>query len=196
MTKTSCNCRSILSLLSVLVVCGIFKGLSEAALVHQQHQKQSQQNVYHQSYTQNSFSNDHQKPAKLTSNPTYDDVDDLGNRVVERFDHRYPDGSYEFRYEISDGTARYERGYFVKIDELKELVVVGYYSYRMPNGQYVTVFYNADRYGYRQNQALTREAYPNLPRSIEIPENEGEPALRTTSKPSYITTSTTKRSRL
>ncbi|XP_013108660.1 uncharacterized protein LOC106087974 [Stomoxys calcitrans] len=195
MTQPENTCRSILFLLS-LVVLGIFEGLSEAALVHQEQHQQPYQSGYQQSYAQNTFDRDQRKPAKLTSHVPYDEVDGLGNRVVEKFDHRYPDGSYEFRYELSDGTARYERGYFLKIDKLKELVVVGYYSYRMPNNQYVTVFYNADRNGYRQNQAFSREAYPNLPRTIEVPEAEHETSARTTNKPSYLTASTTKRSRL
>ncbi|KAH8397980.1 hypothetical protein KR222_007800 [Zaprionus bogoriensis] len=92
-----------------------------------------------------------------------------GARLLDRFNHRYPDGSYEFRFELDDGTARYERGYFGYIDQVKTLMVVGYYSYRMPDGRYVTVFYNADQFGYRQNQSITPEIYPNLPRSIEVP---------------------------
>ncbi|XP_017062396.1 endocuticle structural glycoprotein SgAbd-9 [Drosophila ficusphila] len=90
-------------------------------------------------------------------------------RLLDRFDNRYPDGSYEYRFELDDGTARYERGYFVKINEVKTLIVVGYYSYRMTDGRYITVFYNADQFGYRQNQSITPQVYPNLPRSIEVP---------------------------
>ncbi|XP_034489608.1 uncharacterized protein LOC117793406 [Drosophila innubila] len=92
-----------------------------------------------------------------------------GARLLDHFNNRYPDGSYEFRFELDDGTARYERGYFAYIDEVKTLMVVGYYSYRMPDGRYITVFYNADQFGYRQNQSITPETYPNLPRSIEVP---------------------------
>lgn len=73
-------------------------------------------------------------------------------RLLDRFDNRYPDGSYEYRFELDDGTSRYERGYFVKIDDVKTLMVVGYYSYRMTDGRFITVFYNADQFGYRQNQ--------------------------------------------
>ncbi|KAH8421366.1 hypothetical protein KR009_002941 [Drosophila setifemur] len=90
-------------------------------------------------------------------------------RLLDRFDNRYPDGSYEYRFELDDGTARYERGYFAKINEVKTLMVVGYYAYRMPDGRYITVFYNADQFGYRQNQSITPQVYPNLPRSIEVP---------------------------
>ncbi|XP_012161000.1 3-phosphoinositide-dependent protein kinase 1 [Ceratitis capitata] len=90
--------------------------------------------------------------------------------VLERFHHRFPDGSYEFRYELADGTARYERGYFLIYDKIKTLVVVGYYSYRQTDGRYITVFYNADQNGYRQNQSITPQVYPNLPRSIEVPQ--------------------------
>ncbi|XP_039960230.1 uncharacterized protein LOC120774562 [Bactrocera tryoni] len=90
--------------------------------------------------------------------------------VLERFHHRFPDGSYEFRYELTDGTARYERGYFLIYDKIKTLVVVGYYSYRQTDGRYITVFYNADQNGYRQNQSITPQVYPNLPRSIEVPQ--------------------------
>uniref|UniRef100_A0A1A9USY0 Uncharacterized protein n=1 Tax=Glossina austeni TaxID=7395 RepID=A0A1A9USY0_GLOAU len=101
----------------------------------------------------------------------YKRVDDLSNREIkDQFDYRYPDGSYEYRYELDNGSARYERGYFLHIDDHKILVVVGYYSYRMPNGQYITAFYNADQNGYRQTQAITREAYPNLPRTLNVPE--------------------------
>ncbi|XP_037892633.1 uncharacterized protein LOC119639101 [Glossina fuscipes] len=101
----------------------------------------------------------------------YKRVDKLSNREIkDQFDYRYPDGSYEYRYELDNGSARYERGYFLQIDDQKILVVVGYYSYRMPNGQYITAFYNADQNGYRQTQAITREAYPNLPRTLNVPE--------------------------
>ncbi|KAH8303315.1 hypothetical protein KR059_006928 [Drosophila kikkawai] len=90
-------------------------------------------------------------------------------RLLDRFDNRYPDGSYEYRFELDDGTSRYERGYFGKINEIKTLMVVGYYSYRMTDGRFITVFYNADQFGYRQNQSITPQVYPNLPRSIEVP---------------------------
>lgn len=74
----------------------------------------------------------------------------------DQFDVRFPDGSYEYRYELRDGTTRYERGYFTDYEDQdhqtkKSLAVVGYYAYRMTDGRYVTVFYNADRFGYRQN---------------------------------------------
>ncbi|XP_017086551.1 uncharacterized protein LOC108118388 [Drosophila eugracilis] len=90
-------------------------------------------------------------------------------RLVDRFDNRYPDGSYEYRFELDDGTTRYERGYFAKINDVKTLMVVGYYAYRMTDGRYITVFYNADQFGYRQNQSITPQVYPDLPRSIELP---------------------------
>ncbi|XP_022214081.1 larval cuticle protein 16/17 [Drosophila obscura] len=95
--------------------------------------------------------------------------DQRGVRLLDRFDNRYPDGSYEYRFELDDGTARYERGYFAMVDKVKTLMVVGYYSYRMTDGRYITVFYNADQFGYRQNQSITPQVYPNLPRSIEVP---------------------------
>ncbi|XP_016979661.1 larval cuticle protein 16/17 [Drosophila rhopaloa] len=96
-------------------------------------------------------------------------------RLLDRFDNRYPDGSYEYRFELDDGTARYERGYFAKINEVKTLMVVGYYAYRMTDGRYITVFYNADQFGYRQNQSITPQVYPNLPRSIEVPMSSSDP---------------------
>ncbi|KAI8034319.1 uncharacterized protein LOC128264625 [Drosophila gunungcola] len=96
-------------------------------------------------------------------------------RLLDRFDNRYPDGSYEYRFELDDGTARYERGYFAKINEVKTLMVVGYYSYRMTDGRYITVFYNADQFGYRQNQSITPQVYPNLPRSIDVPMARSDP---------------------
>ncbi|EDW07482.1 larval cuticle protein 16/17 [Drosophila mojavensis] len=108
-------------------------------------------------------------------------------RLLDRFNHRYPDGSYEFRFELDDGTARYERGYFAIINEVKTLMVVGYYSYRMPDNRYITVFYNADQFGYRQNQSITPEVYPNLPRSIEVPmlKESNELRQQTTAQPQY-----------
>nr|XP_017010767.2 LOW QUALITY PROTEIN: larval cuticle protein 16/17 [Drosophila takahashii] len=130
-------------------------------------------------------------------------------RLLDRFDNRYPDGSYEYRFELDDGTARYERGYFAKINDVKTLMVVGYYAYRMTDGRYITVFYNADQFGYRQNQSITPQEYPNLPRSIEVPmasdsdsvsnsqsqsqsrlESHGNPSLPS---PSATTTTTTPR---
>ena len=121
-------------------------------------QQQQQQQDEHVTYSQNSLeeprftSRTSSKDANPKTTVIYDPVHDLGNQVYDNFDHRYPDGSYEFRYELADGQARYERGYFIKVNKQKSLVVVGYYSYRLPNGNYVTVFYNADRHGYRQNQ--------------------------------------------
>lgn len=147
MTNTLNSRVCILFSLSLFIL-GTLKGLTEAALIAQQ---QPYKNSLPSAYTQNALNNERDKSSKLTSNAPYDHVDGLDSYIVENFDHRSADGSYEFRYELSDGTARYERGYFVKIDKVKELVVVGYYSYRMPNGQYTTTFYNADRYGYRQN---------------------------------------------
>ncbi|EDW75268.1 uncharacterized protein Dwil_GK20084 [Drosophila willistoni] len=94
---------------------------------------------------------------------------DTKAHLLDRFNHRYPDGSYEYRFELDDGTARYERGYFALVNEVKTLMVVGYYSYRMTDGGYITVFYNADQFGYRQNQSITPQVYPNLPRSIDVP---------------------------
>ncbi|XP_068156404.1 LOW QUALITY PROTEIN: larval cuticle protein 1 [Drosophila tropicalis] len=94
---------------------------------------------------------------------------DTKAQLLDRFNHRYPDGSYEYRFELDDGTARYERGYFALVNEVKTLMVVGYYSYRMTDGRYITVFYNADQFGYRQNQSITPQVYPNLPRSIDVP---------------------------
>ncbi|XP_017136278.1 larval cuticle protein LCP-14 [Drosophila miranda] len=110
-------------------------------------------------------------------------ADHRGVRLLDRFDNRYPDGSYEYRFELDDGTARYERGYFAMIDKVKTLMVVGYYSYRMTDGRYITVFYNADQFGYRQNQSITPQVYPNLPRSIEVPmASSGTPGLRSQSR--------------
>ncbi|EDW27516.1 GL20236 [Drosophila persimilis] len=110
-------------------------------------------------------------------------ADHRGVRLLDRFDNRYPDGSYEYRFELDDGTARYERGYFALIDKVKTLMVVGYYSYRMTDGRYITVFYNADQFGYRQNQSITPQVYPNLPRSIEVPmASSGTPGLRSQSR--------------
>ncbi|KAH8366965.1 uncharacterized protein LOC110184140 [Drosophila serrata] len=122
-------------------------------------------------------------------------------RLLDRFDNRYPDGSYEYRFELDDGTSRYERGYFAKINEVKTLMVVGYYSYRMSDGRFLTVFYNADQFGYRQNQSITPQVYPNLPRSIEVPmAGESSPLEASTSSrlespsaavtPSQLSTST------
>ncbi|XP_058977477.1 uncharacterized protein LOC101891190 [Musca domestica] len=194
MSKTIKLCGHVLVVLALLL-----PNFAEAGLIQQQQQQQYQkpnsQNIYQQSYSQNSFREEQRKPAKQTSNIPHDPVEGLGTHVVEKFDHRHPDGSYEYRYELSDGTARYERGYFLKIDQVRELVVVGYYSYRMPTGDYITVFYNADRYGYRQNHAITRTAYPDLPRTIDV-SNDGEDSiLGTTSKTPVITSQSTKRPR-
>ncbi|XP_061396628.1 uncharacterized protein LOC133332259 [Musca vetustissima] len=201
MTRTITSYKCILVVLALLMPA-LTKGFAEAALIQQQQQQQqyqqpNSQNIHQQSYLQNSFRREQRKPAKQTSNVPYDHVDGLGGgtQVVEKFDHRHPDGSYEYRYELTDGTARYERGYFLKIDKVKELVVVGYYSYRMPTGDYITVFYNADRYGYRQNHAITRNAYPDLPRTIEVSNDGEDPIRRTTSKPTLATLVSTKRPR-
>ncbi|XP_073831885.1 cuticular protein 12A [Musca autumnalis] len=200
MTKTIKHYSCILVVLAVLLPT-FSKGFTEAAITQQQQQRQhyqkpNSQNVYQQSYVHGSVREEQRKPAKQTSNVPYDHVEGLSTHVVEQFDHRHPDGSYEYRYELSDGTARYEKGYFLKIDKIKELVVVGYYSYRMPTGDYITVFYNADRYGYRQNHAITRTAYPDLPRTIEVSDDGNDSVLRKTPSPPSVTSQITKRPRV
>lgn len=127
--------------------------LTQAVLVENQVPPyQSKSNYQQNSLEEPRFPSRSNSAVKEKYSVNYDKVSDLGNRVLDNFDHRYPDGSYEFRYELADGQARYERGYFIKVNKHKSLVVVGYYSYRMPDGKFITVFYNADRYGYRQNQ--------------------------------------------
>lgn len=91
------------------------------------------------------------------NSPSQNEVKSYSKDTWDQYDYRFPDGSYEFRYELKDGTTRYERGYFMEYEDTnqepkKSLAVVGYYAYRSPNGKYITVFYNADRFGYRQNQ--------------------------------------------
>ncbi|XP_037938752.1 endocuticle structural glycoprotein SgAbd-2 [Teleopsis dalmanni] len=147
-----------------------------------------QQTQYNNYYTNNPVT---VTTAKSFHSEKYEKVQ-TENRIIDRFNHRYPDGSYEFRYEQSDGSARYERGYFLLIDNVKTLVVVGYYSYRQPDGRYLTVFYNADQNGYRQNQSITAQTYPNLPRSIEVPQTAEREAP--TSRPN-ITSTTSRRDR-
>ncbi|XP_016962662.1 uncharacterized protein LOC108033047 [Drosophila biarmipes] len=136
-----------------------------------------------------------------------EEMSERGARLLDRFDNRYPDGSYEYRFELDDGTARYERGYFARINNVKTLMVVGYYAYRMTDGRYITVFYNADQFGYRQNQSITPQEYPDLPRSIEVPmasESSGSGSdadsvsdsrsrLESLGNPSATTTTTTPR---
>ena len=152
------------TIFEIAVVFTILLGLTQAVIIRNQEpqllqqQQQQQQQQEHVTYTQSSLeeprfaSRTSSRDSKQKQTVIYDPVHDLGNQVFDNFDHRYPDGSYEFRYELADGQARYERGYFIKVNKQKSLVVVGYYSYRMPDGNYVTVFYNADRHGYRQNQ--------------------------------------------
>ncbi|XP_023295111.2 uncharacterized protein LOC111678107 [Lucilia cuprina] len=157
-----------------IILLNILVCLTQAALVKNQ-VSQSQLSQLNNNYQQNSieqprFPSRTSTTEKERFSVNYDQVNDLGNRVLDNFDHRYPDGSYEFRYELADGQARYERGYFITVNKQKSLVVVGYYSYRMTDGKYITVFYNADRFGYRQNQAITRDVLPDLPRTIEVPE--------------------------
>ncbi|TMW47509.1 hypothetical protein DOY81_007414 [Sarcophaga bullata] len=179
-----------------ILVFTILLGLSQAVIIRNQEplltqqQQQQQQQQEQQTYSQNSLEEPRfasrttsSKDSKSKTTAIYDPVYDLGNQVLDNFDHRYPDGSYEFRYELADGQARYERGYFIKVNKQKSLVVVGYYSYRMPDGKYVTVFYNADRHGYRQNQSITRDTLPDLPRSIEVPQFKDDQS-------EYIETST------
>ncbi|XP_055846216.1 endocuticle structural glycoprotein SgAbd-1 [Episyrphus balteatus] len=93
-------------------------------------------------------------------------------RIIEQFNHRNPDGSYEFRYELSDGNTRYERGYFLNRNNTPSLVVTGYYAYRLDDGRYTTVFYNADHNGYRQQASTTSQGWPDLPRTIDVQDQE------------------------
>ncbi|XP_065364138.1 uncharacterized protein Cpr12A [Calliphora vicina] len=199
MTETVIKCILLLNIL----VC-----LTQAALVRNQvpqSQQLQQQQQFANNYQQNSieqarFPSRTSTDTKGKHSVNYDQVSDLGNRVLDNFDHRYPDGSYEFRYELADGQARYERGYFIKLNNHKSLVVVGYYSYRMPDGKFVTVFYNADRFGYRQNQAITRDVLPDLPRTIDVPEIKEEQSefIDTTTKklsPNQVFSTSTKRTR-
>lgn len=135
------------TVLNIILLLNIYVCLTEAVALKSQ---VSQQQL--NSLEETKISSRTKSSAKEQTSVKYDQVGGWNNPVLDNFDHRYPDGSYEFRYELADGQARYERGYFIKLNNHKSLVVVGYYSYRMPDGQYVTVFYNADQYGYRQNQ--------------------------------------------
>ncbi|XP_055914993.1 uncharacterized protein LOC129948150 [Eupeodes corollae] len=134
-------------------------------------------------------------PTKFTINPyrppaahhqTNPDRRDYSNqpRIIEQFNHRNPDGSYEFRYELSDGNTRYERGYFLNRNNSPSLVVTGYYAYRLDDGRYTTVFYNADHNGYRQQASTTSQGWPDLPRTIDI---QDEKIFKSVVSPNAIT---------
>ncbi|XP_055842640.1 spore coat protein SP85-like [Episyrphus balteatus] len=102
--------------------------------------------------------------------------------ALEQYNHRFPDGSYEFRYELPDETVRYERGYFIQFHHKKSIVVRGYYSYRLPGAGYLTVFYTADQYGYRQDSYGITPQRPQLPRSLgERRILDGEESLKSES---------------
>ncbi|XP_055914279.1 nematocyst expressed protein 4-like [Eupeodes corollae] len=119
-----------------------------------QHQHHQPHPVHH-----NQISNPSIKPT--TTTPT-----GYPSQALDQYNHVYPDGSYEFRYELPDETVRYEKGYFIHYHHKQSLVVRGYYSYRLPGKGYLTVFYTADHYGYRQDSYGITQNRPQLPRSL------------------------------
>ncbi|XP_067641063.1 LOW QUALITY PROTEIN: uncharacterized protein Cpr12A [Eurosta solidaginis] len=180
-----CRLREVNTVFTLLTLCCYVFTYAQAAIgnnsqrsnnqyttnFQQQQQQQSDTTSSTYSNNQNQFShNNHVSSSSGIQQQQHPHQEPVTEKhVLDRFNHRFPDGSYEFRNELADGTARYERGYFLIFDKVKTLVVVGYYSYRQSDGSYLTVFYNADQNGNRQNQSITPQVYPNLPRSIEVP---------------------------
>ncbi|XP_037935788.1 uncharacterized protein LOC119669830 [Teleopsis dalmanni] len=81
---------------------------------------------------------------------TYHPAEVLSPRLIERFDKRSLDGHYEYRYVLSNGDTRYERAYWIPVGKKMVLARKGYYSYPMPNGKFLTVFYTADQNGFHE----------------------------------------------
>ncbi|XP_037726840.1 uncharacterized protein LOC119557906 [Drosophila subpulchrella] len=105
-----------------------------------------------------------QKPTHTETSP----------RLIDSFDQRSVDGQYEFRYQLDNGNTRYERAYWLPVGKELVLAKKGYYSVPLPNDKYSTVFYTADHRGYHVDMQTLSGEQPLLPRSLEVPEMEGQ----------------------
>uniref|UniRef100_A0A1B0BNW5 CBM39 domain-containing protein n=1 Tax=Glossina palpalis gambiensis TaxID=67801 RepID=A0A1B0BNW5_9MUSC len=102
----------------------------------------------------------------------YHPIDVKEPYVLEQSDRRFKDGTYEYRFLLNNGVARYEKSYWEGTGNDTSLARKGYYSHPLKNGKFLTIYYTADRDGYREDLSTYTDASPVLPRSLEIPEND------------------------
>uniref|UniRef100_A0A1A9Z6B0 Uncharacterized protein n=1 Tax=Glossina pallidipes TaxID=7398 RepID=A0A1A9Z6B0_GLOPL len=96
----------------------------------------------------------------------YHPIDVKEPYVLEQSDRRFKDGTYEYRFLLNNGVARYEKSYWEGTGNNTSLARKGYYSHPLKNGKFLTIYYTADR------DATYTDASPVLPRNLEIPEND------------------------
>uniref|UniRef100_A0A1A9USX8 CBM39 domain-containing protein n=1 Tax=Glossina austeni TaxID=7395 RepID=A0A1A9USX8_GLOAU len=102
----------------------------------------------------------------------YHPIDVKEPYVLEQSDRRFKDGTYEYRFLLNNGVARYEKSYWEGTGNHTSLARKGYYSHPLKNGKFLTIYYTADRDGYREDLSTYTDASPVLPRNLEIPEND------------------------
>uniref|UniRef100_A0A1A9WGP3 Uncharacterized protein n=1 Tax=Glossina brevipalpis TaxID=37001 RepID=A0A1A9WGP3_9MUSC len=102
----------------------------------------------------------------------YHPIDVKEPYVLEQSDRRFKDGTYEYRFLLNNGVARYERSYWEGTGNKTSLARKGYYSHPLRNGKFLTIYYTADQNGYQEDMSSYTDASPVLPRSLEIPKND------------------------
>ncbi|TMW47508.1 hypothetical protein DOY81_007413 [Sarcophaga bullata] len=131
----------------------------------------------------------------------YHPAEDKKPHLIDQFHHQHPDGTYEFKYVVSNGVTRYEKSYWKHIGKGKKILArKGFYSHPLSDGRYLTVFYTADEHGFKQDTAKYSSDVPTLPKHLDIPQMEyskevNKPHLITTTTPytTRRTTTTTRR---
>ncbi|XP_065365811.1 uncharacterized protein LOC135958828 [Calliphora vicina] len=101
----------------------------------------------------------------------YHPAEDKKPRVLEEFNRNFVDGSYEYKYILSNGVSRYEKSYWKPMGKGKKLLArKGFFSHPLTNHKYLTVFYTADENGYQQDTAKYTNAVPTLPKHLDVPQ--------------------------
>ncbi|XP_075157107.1 endocuticle structural glycoprotein SgAbd-2-like [Haematobia irritans] len=109
-------------------------------------------------------------PQPVVSDEKYYHPAEVTNpRVLEQVDRRYKDGNFEYKYVLSNGVSRHEKSYWTPAGESRALARKGYYSYPLPNGKYMTVFYTSDVNGFHQDSTTYSDRAPVLPRNLDVP---------------------------
>ncbi|KAM7347473.1 uncharacterized protein ACRADG_007039 [Cochliomyia hominivorax] len=119
----------------------------------------------------------------------YHPAEDRKPRVIEEFNRHFLDGSYEYKYTLSNGVTRYEKSFWKPVLGNKKILArKGFYSHPLKNQKYLTVFYTADENGFLQDTAKYTNSVPTLPKHLDIPQME---IPQTTATSIYTTTKTT-----
>ncbi|XP_037812657.1 integumentary mucin C.1-like [Lucilia sericata] len=101
----------------------------------------------------------------------YHPAEDKKPRVLEEFNRNFKDGSYEYKFILSNGVTRYEKSYWKPMGLGEKLLArKGFYSHPLTNHKYLTVFYTADENGYQQDTSKYTNVVPTLPKHLQVPQ--------------------------